>query len=115
MFKERLIGEYNDQVAKKEIDHAIATVRKLDFYLSTDEAASMQESVRTLFKDKLNLLKDQFTDHVHQSRWAEAHHVGEAIVRDFPNTQMAKEVREKLDSLKQRADESRGATATTTA
>jgi len=115
-YKEKLLSDYNDHVAKKEIDAAIATVRKLDFYLSTDEATGMQESVRTLFKDKLNQLKDQFTDHVHQSRWAAAHHVGEIIVRDFPNTQMAKEVRDKLDSLKQRADEARGgAPATATA
>jgi len=108
-YKEKLLGEYNDQIAKKEIDGAIATVRKLDFYLTTDEASGMQESVRTLFKDKLNQLRELFTNHVHQSRWAEAHHVGEIIIRDFPNTQMAKEVREKLDSLKKRADETRGA------
>lgn len=111
-YKDRLLNEYNDLVAKKDIDGAILTVRKLDFYLTSTEAGGMQDSVRTLFKDKLNQLKDQFTDSVHQSRWSDAHNVGELIVRDFPNTQMAREVREKLDSLKQRADEGRPAAAT---
>lgn len=102
-YKQRLLDEYNDQVSKKDIDGAIATVRKLDFYLSSSEGQGMQESVRNLFKDKLNQLKDQFTNAVHQSQWTEAYHIGEIIIRDFPNTQMAKEARDKLDSLRQRA------------
>ncbi|HEY0007369.1 MAG TPA: hypothetical protein VGB55_01485 [Tepidisphaeraceae bacterium] len=105
-YKQRLLNDYNDRIAAKDIDGAIVVVRKLDFYLTPDEGAGMSESVRNLFKDKLNLLKDQFTEAVHQSRWADAYHLGDVIVRDFPNTQMAREVRDKLDSLKRRADES---------
>ncbi len=102
-YKQRLLDEYNDQISRKDIDAAIATVRKLDFYLSSDEGLGMQESVRNLFKDKLNQLKDQFTAAVHQSQWSEAYRIGDLIVRDFPNTQMAKEARDKLESLRQRA------------
>lgn len=102
-YKQRLLDEYNDQIARKDIDGAIATVRKLDFYLTPQEGQGMQESVRNLFKEKLAQLKDQFTEAVHQSQWTEAYRIGEIIVRDFPNTQMAREAREKLDSLRQRA------------
>ena len=113
--KQRLLDEYNGQIARKDIDGAIGTVRKLDFYLTSDEGQGMAESVRNLFKEKLNQLKDRFTAAVHRGQWAEAHRVGESIVNDFPNTQMAKEVRDKLESLKQRALEPQGPIATATA
>ncbi|MGN6504770.1 MAG: hypothetical protein ACTHM6_04320 [Tepidisphaeraceae bacterium] len=114
-YKQRLLDEYNGQIARKDIDGAIGTVRKLDFYLTSDEGQGMAESVRNLFKEKLNQLKDRFTAAVHRGQWAEAHRVGESIVNDFPNTQMAKEVRDKLESLKQRALEPQGPIATATA
>jgi outer membrane protein assembly factor BamD (BamD/ComL family) len=59
--------------------------------------------VRSVFKDKLNNLRAQFSLAVHDQNWAEATRLGETIIRDFPNTQMAKEVREKMDALRQRA------------
>jgi hypothetical protein len=107
-FKQRLLDEYNERIAAGDTDGAIGVVRKLDFYLTPEEATGMQESVRNLFKDKLNQLKDQFTDAVHHSKWNDAYRIGDLIVRDFPNTQMAKEVREKLESLKRRAQEGQG-------
>ncbi|HEX8324380.1 MAG TPA: hypothetical protein VF595_10765 [Tepidisphaeraceae bacterium] len=104
-YKEKLLGDYNDMIARKDVDGAIATIRQLDFYLTPEEGAGMQESVRNVFKDKLNLLKDQFTDAVHRGDWTNAYRTGDQIVRDYPNTQMAREVRDKLESLKQRAAE----------
>jgi len=110
-FKERLLQEYNEQVSRKDLDHAINTVRKLDFYLTPNEAAGMQDSVRNLFKDKLNQLKDEFTDSVHRSAWNDAYRIGDVIVRDYPNTQMATEIRDKLESLRRRASEPGAVTA----
>jgi hypothetical protein len=104
-YKQKLLDDYNDRVAAKDTDGAMAVVKKLDFYLTPDEGAGMSESVRNVIRDKLNQLKDQFTLAVHESRWADAYHTGEIITRDFPNTQMAKEVRDKMESLKRRADE----------
>ncbi len=104
-FKQKLLDDYNDRISAKDTDGAIAVVRKLDFYLTPDEASGMQESVRNLFKDKINQLRDQLADAIHQSRWAEAHRIADVVVRDFPNTQLAKECREKLDSLRRRSQE----------
>ena len=112
--KQELIDVYHEQVARRDVDGAISTVRQLDFYLSTDEGNAMAESVRNLFKDKLNQLKDTFTSAVHRGQWAEAYRTGELIVRDFPNTQMAREARDKLESLKQRAQETAGGVAVAT-
>ena len=102
-YKEKLLGDYQDMLARKDVDGAIATIRQLDFYLTPEEGAGMQESVRGVFRDKQAQLRDAFTDFVHKGDWAAAYRTGDVIVRDFPNTQMAKEVRDKLESLKQRA------------
>lgn len=110
-FKQKLLDDYNDRIAAKDTDGAIAVVRKLDFYLTTEEASGMQESVRNLFKDKINMLRDQLADAIHQSRWSDAHRIADSVVRDFPNTQLAKECREKLESLRKRAGETQAVPA----
>lgn len=110
-FKQQLLDDYNARIASKDTDGAIAVVRKLDFYLTPDEAAGMQESVRILFKDKINLLRDQLAEAIHASRWNDAHRIADSVVRDFPNTQLAKECREKLESLRRRAGESQSVPA----
>lgn len=102
-YRDQLLNAYNEQIARKDIDGAIATVRQLDFYLTPAEASGMQESVRNLFRDKQAQLRDAFADAVHKTDWTSAYRIGEIIVRDFPNTQMAKEVRDKMDMLRQNA------------
>jgi outer membrane protein assembly factor BamD (BamD/ComL family) len=65
----------------------------------------MQETARGVFKEKMNILREQFAHAVQEQRWREAIRIGDAIIADFPNTKMAQEVREKMDVLRQRADE----------
>jgi hypothetical protein len=110
-YKQVLLEEYNQRIAAKDTDGAIATVRRLDFYLTPEEGAGMQESVRNLFKDKLNQLKDRFTEAVHNDNRAEAVRLAEQIISEFPNTQMAKELREKIEGLRARAQETSTAVA----
>ncbi len=110
-YKQKLLDDYNDRMAAKDVDGGIAVVRKLDFYLTPEEASGMQESVRNLFKDKINMLRDQLAEAIHQSRWADAHRIAETVVRDFPNTQLAKECREKSESFRRRAGDAAGVAA----
>jgi outer membrane protein assembly factor BamD (BamD/ComL family) len=61
--------------------------------------------VRNLFKEKIHDLRTRFALAVQDHKWAEAVRVGEEIVRDFPNSGIAREVKDKLDTLRQRAAE----------
>src|SRR5690606_28340534 len=98
-----LIASWHDAVARKDVDGSIEILKQLDMYLTPAEAESMQETARTVFKEKLNLLRLQFASAVQEHHWAEAVDLGDQIMRDFPNTRIAQEVREKMDALRQRA------------
>lgn len=108
--KKQLLDSWQDALNRKDIDGAIEILKKLDLYLTRAEADQMQETVRNVFKEKLNNLKTQFALAVQDHRWGEAVRVGETVVRDFPNSGIAREVREKLDFLRQRAAEPATAT-----
>lgn len=103
--KQRLITSWHDAVARKDVDGSIEILKQLDLYLTPAEAESMQETARTVFKEKLNLLRLQFAAAVQEHHWGEAVDLGDQIMRDFPNTRIAQEVREKMDALRQRAAE----------
>lgn len=103
--KQQLIDSFNDAVARKDVDAAIELLKRLDKYLSTTEAESLQETARAIIRTKLDQLRAQFAAAVHENNWNEALRVGDSVIRDFPNTQMAREVREHLDTLRQRAGE----------
>lgn len=103
--KQRLITSWHDAVARKDVDGSIEILKQLDLYLTPVEAESMQETARTVFKEKLNLLRLQFASAVQDHHWGEAVDLGDQIMRDFPNTRIAQEVREKMDALRQRAAE----------
>lgn len=103
--KQRLVESWHDAVARKDVDGSIEILKQLDMYLSPSEAQGLQETARSVFKEKLNLLKLQFAGAVQDRRWAEAVDLGEQITRDFPNTRIAQEVTEKMPTLRQRAVE----------
>lgn len=107
--KKQLLESFHDAANRHDVDAAMVLMKRLDAYLSPTEAESIQETARSIVKAKLESLKDQFSRAVHESNWHEALRIGDAIVRDFPNTQMAKEVRDVLETLKQRASIPAGA------
>ncbi len=103
--KKQLIDSWNDAVARHDVDGSIEILKQLDPYLTPAEAEGMQETARQVFREKQNMLGKQFADAVRDHKWLEAIRVGEQISRDFPNTRMAQEVREKMDLLRQRSSE----------
>ncbi len=103
--KKQLLDSWNDAVARHDVDGSIEILKQLDTYLTPAEAEGMQETARQVFKEKLNLLSKQFADAVRDHKWADAMRVGEAVSREFPNTRIAQEVREKMETLRQRANE----------
>jgi len=100
--KRQLMESWQDAINRHDIDGSIEILRKLDPYLTPQEAEAMQEPARNLFKEKLNTLRTRFTLSVQDHNWAEAIQLGEEIIQDFPNTRAAQEVREMLPALKDR-------------
>ena len=103
--KRHLLDSWNEAIARKDVDGSIEILKKLDLYLTRQEAESMQEAARSVFKEKLNQLAAQFTLAVQDKRYPEAIRVGEIITRDFPNSGIAREVRDLMESLRSRAGE----------
>ncbi len=54
---------------------------------------------------KLHNLGVQFKLAVSEREWAKALQTGQEITRDFPNSKMAEEIREKMDILRQRVQQ----------
>ena len=101
--KRQLLESWHDSVNRKDNDGAIEILKRLDPYLTPAEADSMQESARAVFKEKLNALRTRFSALVRDEQWHEALRVAEEVIRDYPNTQMAREMRESLPNIRDRA------------
>jgi hypothetical protein len=103
--KRQLLDAWSEAIARKDVDSSIEIVKKLDAYLTRQEAESMQEAARGVFKEKLNQLAAQFTLAVQDKKYPEAIRAAEIITRDFPNSGIAREVRDRMESLRNRAGE----------
>lgn len=103
--KTRLLDAWKDAVSRKDVDGGIEILRQLDLYLSPSEAEALEPSAREVIREKLEALKARFAGAVHEHQWAEAIRLGEELIREFPNTRAAQEVREKMDLLRQRSEE----------
>jgi hypothetical protein len=103
--KRQLMDAWSDAIARKDNDGSIEIIKKLDLYLTPQEAETMREAARNVFKEKLNQLGAQFTLAVQDKRYPEALRLGEIITRDFPNSGIAREVRDMMDTLRNRAHE----------
>ncbi len=103
--KRRLLKEWDQVVQRNEIDRGIAILKALDQYLTRTEAAALEESARGVFRAKLHNLGVQFSLAVTDQEWAVALEAGHQIMREFPNSQMAQEVRDRIHLLKKRAED----------
>jgi hypothetical protein len=101
--KRDLLQNYGEAVRKNDVDASIELLKELDRYLSPQEAAALQDSARGVFKAHLHNLGVQFAIRVAEKQWKEAITAGEEIMREFPNSRMAHEVRAKMDLLNERA------------
>lgn len=101
--KQELLSEWQKAVQREEIDHGIAILTQLDQYLTPEEAQALQDSARNVFKARLLNLGVQFSLAVTENRWRDALEIGLRIRQEFPNSRMAHEVSQKLDTLRLRA------------
>lgn len=101
--KRELLKEWQEAVARDDVDRSVDLLKRLDQYLTPSEAEAYKDSAREVFRKKLMQLQAQFSMHVHDKNWAEALKIGQQIVTEFPNTRSAQEVKERLPVLSERA------------
>ncbi|MBN1554626.1 MAG: hypothetical protein JXA11_07765 [Phycisphaerae bacterium] len=99
-YKRQLLKQYGEAVRVNDVERSIELLKELDKYLTPQEGAALAESARDVFKKKLHNLGVQFAIAVADQNWAFAVATGEEIVNEYPNSRMAREVREKLDLLR---------------
>jgi hypothetical protein len=99
--KRILLAAWDDAVTQQETDRSLEILRELDMYLTPNEALALQEAAKDVFRTKLHNLGVQFALAVSDKHWSSALEIGQQIVRDFPNSRMSGEIREKLHVLQQ--------------
>lgn len=95
-----------------DVEKAMELLLELDKYLTPAEAEPYRETARGVIGKKRQNLGVRFKMAVHDREWIEAVTVGENIIREFPNSMMANEVRDMLDLLRERAAGQRAAEQT---
>jgi len=100
--KKILLNAWDDAVKRRATDRSLEILKDLDQYLTPNEALALQEAARDVFRSKLHNLGIQFSLAVSGKQWAKAVEIGRQIMRDFPNSKMSEEIREKMNILKQK-------------
>lgn len=101
--KQELLRAWEAAVQRDEVHQGIAILTELDQYLTREEAQTLKDSARHVFKSLLLHLGVQFSLAVQEGRWRDALEVGLQITHEFPNSRMAQEVNERIETLRARA------------
>jgi len=99
--KRTLLSAWDNAIKRQETDRSLEILRELDMYLTPNEALALQEAAKDVFRTKLHNLGVQFAMAISDKQWSSALDVGQQIIRDFPNSRMSSEIREKLHVLQQ--------------
>jgi hypothetical protein len=101
--KKDLERQFLEAAQRDDVDRAVELLKDLDKYLNSAEAEPFRETARGVIGKKRDNLGVQFKLAVSDKEWTQAVRIGEQIIREFPNTKMADEVRSMLDLLRERA------------
>ena len=108
-YKHDLEREFLEAAKVDNVDRAVELLKELDKYLTEQEAAPFRETARGVIGKQRENLGVQFKIAVHDKEWLRSVSVGEQIIREFPNSRMADEVRGMRDLLRERAAGQRAA------
>ena len=101
--KQQLEREFLAASEAGNVDTAMNLLKELDLYLSPEEAENYVEVARGVVGQARENLGVRFKMAVTDRDWIAALRVGDQIIREFPNTKMADEVRQMMDMLRERA------------
>ena len=107
--KNELEREFLTAAERDDVERAMELMKELDRYLTPEEAAPYLETARGVVGKRRDNVGVRFKMAVQERDWIEAVNVGEQIIREFPNSQFAEEVRGMLDNLRERAAGQRAA------
>jgi hypothetical protein len=99
--KRQLFAEWDNAVKRQDTDKSLAVLKELDLYLTPSEGLALQEAASEVFKNKLHTLGVRFALCVSEKRWADAIVTGKEIIKGFPNSRMADEIRGKMSILRE--------------
>ena len=88
--------------SEASVETAMDLLKQLDLYLGRDEAGRLTEVAKGVIMQHRENLGAAFRIAVNDHLWSEAARLGETIIAEFPNTQMAAEVRSMIDVLRTR-------------
>ncbi len=101
--KQALIDRFLQAANHGEVESAMALLRQLDRYLNKADAERLQEVANGVVTRHRENLGVQFNIAVRDRNWSEAVRIGNDIIKEFPNSKMADEVRSMLDVLQTKA------------
>jgi hypothetical protein len=103
--KKVLLSLWDEAVKKRATERSLEILRELDMYLTPNEGLALQEAARDVFRTKLHNIGVRFSIAVSSKQWQKALEAGQEIIREFPNSRMAQEIRERIDVLQERVRE----------
>lgn len=101
--KRELLDAWDQAVKKSDTDYSLTILKELDLYLTPSEGLALQEAASEVFKNKLHNLGVQFALAVSDKHWVKALETGQEIIRGFPNSRIADEIRSKMAILRELA------------
>ena len=101
--KRELETRFLEAAEHDDVGSAMALLKQLDRYLTPDEAARLTRTAESVIVRHRDTLGARFRKAVSEHSWTESVGLGEAIIAEFPNSQMAAEVKTLLDVLRSRA------------
>jgi len=106
--KRELLEKWNQTVNRNDTDGSLLILRELDLYLTPSEALALQESAKDAFRSKLHNLGVQFSMEASDKQWTKAIVTGAEIIKKFPNSKMADEIKGKMDIMQSLAEKING-------
>ena len=98
-----LVNQFRSAHQRGDAEAGAALLKRLDAYLTPDEGRQLESEAREVFKERLLKLKEQYSECMHKREFSEALRLGGIIKRDYPNSQLAKEVSEHEPRLREKA------------
>jgi len=109
-YRHRLEDRFLDAAKRDDIEQEMSLLRELDGYLTPDEARRFRDTADNVITTYRESLGARFKMAVGDHRWKQAIEFGDEITRQFPNTKMAQEVLDMIDTIKERSTEEEAST-----